>query len=236
MILRRFMRHVREQNWFAVFTDLIVLIVGIFLGLQVNNWNEERINRVEERDYVERLLQDAENSLVENDARIERLDQKKSGRDELFDLLVDKSISEQNIARISELYTNSFRPGTRLIYFEDTMDELTSTGKLSVIRSGDFKNKLARFRSKLKEKERIIDLVSQTVAENVRSLSTLILWDINRELIITSPDTLNNNEQIYSHLVTNGGGLTDIHNIDVLFNEEIKIFRDEIAAELERIK
>ena len=38
MILRRFMQHVKEQNWFAVGLDVIVVIVGIFLGMQVQKW------------------------------------------------------------------------------------------------------------------------------------------------------------------------------------------------------
>jgi len=42
MILRRFMQHIRKQDWFMVSVDLLVLIVGIFLGLQVSDWNEER--------------------------------------------------------------------------------------------------------------------------------------------------------------------------------------------------
>ena len=42
MLLRRFMQHVKEQNWFAVGLDVIVVIVGIFLGLQVQQWYLDR--------------------------------------------------------------------------------------------------------------------------------------------------------------------------------------------------
>jgi hypothetical protein len=42
MILRRFMKHVSDQNWFAVGLDVIVVVVGIFLGMQVTEWNENR--------------------------------------------------------------------------------------------------------------------------------------------------------------------------------------------------
>lgn len=42
MILRRFNEHVKDQNWFAVWLDLIVVVVGIFLGLQVTQWNDDR--------------------------------------------------------------------------------------------------------------------------------------------------------------------------------------------------
>jgi len=36
------MQHVKEQNWFAVGLDVIVVIVGIFLGLQVQQWYLDR--------------------------------------------------------------------------------------------------------------------------------------------------------------------------------------------------
>ena len=42
MLLRRFMHHVKDQNWFAVGLDVVVVIVGIFLGMQVTEWNDAR--------------------------------------------------------------------------------------------------------------------------------------------------------------------------------------------------
>lgn len=36
MILRRFMKHVTDQNWIAVVLDVLVVITGIFLGMQVS--------------------------------------------------------------------------------------------------------------------------------------------------------------------------------------------------------
>lgn len=47
MILRRFTQHIKEQNWFAIGLDVIVVIVGIFLGMQVTEWNEERKEKIE---------------------------------------------------------------------------------------------------------------------------------------------------------------------------------------------
>jgi len=45
MILRRVIKHFRNQEWTAISLDfLIVLIVviGVFVGLQVSNWNDRR--------------------------------------------------------------------------------------------------------------------------------------------------------------------------------------------------
>jgi hypothetical protein len=42
MLLRRVMEHVREQNWSAIAIDFVIVVVGVFIGIQVSNWNGER--------------------------------------------------------------------------------------------------------------------------------------------------------------------------------------------------
>lgn len=64
MILRRFMKHVREQNWFAVGLDVLVVIVGIFLGIQVSELHQDRKNDELETLYIERIYEDLQASLV----------------------------------------------------------------------------------------------------------------------------------------------------------------------------
>lgn len=63
MILRRFTQHVTEQNWFAVGLDLVVVVVGIFLGLQVTQWNDARDDLRWEREFYEDLKGDLERDL-----------------------------------------------------------------------------------------------------------------------------------------------------------------------------
>ena len=42
MRLRRINEHVKTQNWFAVGLDFVIVVVGVFIGIQVSNWNEAR--------------------------------------------------------------------------------------------------------------------------------------------------------------------------------------------------
>ena len=42
MILRRITQAFRKQDWFTVFVETVIVVMGVFLGLQVNNWNEAR--------------------------------------------------------------------------------------------------------------------------------------------------------------------------------------------------
>jgi uncharacterized membrane-anchored protein YhcB (DUF1043 family) len=58
MLLRRVIDHVREQNWTAVGIDFVIVVVGVVIGIQVANWNEERQGVEQQQRYVERLAAD----------------------------------------------------------------------------------------------------------------------------------------------------------------------------------
>lgn len=58
MILRRVMEHLRKQEWTAVAIDFVIVVLGVFLGLQVSNWNEAAADRRAEAAYLSQLQGD----------------------------------------------------------------------------------------------------------------------------------------------------------------------------------
>jgi len=58
MLIRRFRDRVSEQNWFAAGIDVAIVVVGVFLGLQANNWNQSRIERAAADDYRQQIIKD----------------------------------------------------------------------------------------------------------------------------------------------------------------------------------
>jgi hypothetical protein len=58
MILRRVMAHVKAQNWFAVAIDFVIVVVGVFIGIQFSNWNEARGERAQAHEDRQRLIAD----------------------------------------------------------------------------------------------------------------------------------------------------------------------------------
>src|SRR6056297_268678 len=70
MILRSVMKHVREQNWFAVGLDFFIVVVGVFIGIQVANWNAGRIDRSNERVYLSALVDDVRKVLADIEVTI----------------------------------------------------------------------------------------------------------------------------------------------------------------------
>lgn len=64
MILRRFMKHVTDQNWFAVGLDVLVVITGIFVGMQVTDWNQSQKDKDLELVYIKRLALDVSKNVA----------------------------------------------------------------------------------------------------------------------------------------------------------------------------
>ncbi|WP_084420046.1 hypothetical protein [Henriciella litoralis] len=60
MILRRLSKHVKDQNWFAVALDFIIVVLGVFIGLQISNWNDARAFDQLERNYLVQLKDEVE--------------------------------------------------------------------------------------------------------------------------------------------------------------------------------
>jgi len=46
MLLRRITQHVKDQNWFAVGLDFVIVVVGIWVALMVGQWSDQRQTRV----------------------------------------------------------------------------------------------------------------------------------------------------------------------------------------------
>ncbi|MEZ5496921.1 MAG: hypothetical protein R3F25_08830 [Gammaproteobacteria bacterium] len=40
MLLRRITHHIKNQNWFAVLLDFVIVVAEVFIGIQIVNWNE----------------------------------------------------------------------------------------------------------------------------------------------------------------------------------------------------
>lgn len=57
MAIRRFREHITAHNWFAVGIDVLIVIVGVFLGLQANNWNQARVERSAARAYRAEIVE-----------------------------------------------------------------------------------------------------------------------------------------------------------------------------------
>ncbi len=82
MLLRKITKHVTDQNWFAVFIDFLIVVVGVFIGIQVANWNAE--NKFKAEEGIKLSLLHSEFSTVRDE-----LIEAKSNNDELLEATLE---------------------------------------------------------------------------------------------------------------------------------------------------
>ncbi len=68
MLLRRVIQHVKDQNWFAVGIDFAIVVIGVFVGIQVSNWNEARVERGIAARHLAEIVEDLQAHLDFHDA------------------------------------------------------------------------------------------------------------------------------------------------------------------------
>jgi hypothetical protein len=143
MILRRLSTAVRKQDWFTVIVETLIVVFGVFIGLQVNNWNAARQDRITERVIEVRLLKEfnahqAQLSDLKNRLAVFREasrqvlvaikgDTQPTDRDQFADWLFDA--------------TNLGRPPAR----SATYIQLISSGEFNVLQDETLKTLLIQF-------------------------------------------------------------------------------------------
>ena len=58
MSLRRVIAHFKRQEWTAIAIDFLIVVLGVFVGLQVSNWNEAQSSRRQEGVLIAQLADD----------------------------------------------------------------------------------------------------------------------------------------------------------------------------------
>lgn len=144
MRLRRITAHLRDQNWIAVFLDFVIVVLGVFVGLQVSNWNEARHDAARGDEYLERIHSD----LMADVAALDR-------RSSFWDDVVDYGAAALDYAENGKLKNGSSWQ-TLLAFYQasqiwtystsnGTYQELISAGDLGLVSDPDLRTSLANY-------------------------------------------------------------------------------------------
>ena len=144
MLLRSVTRHVSDLNWAAVALDFVIVVVGVFFAIQVDAWNNQRIDRKNEQGFLLRLHEDVELA--------ERLSERvRASRLERSQLLV--SASGALIGRLGrdhleseECMAISASHHMGIVMVELTaFNELVASGQLNIIENADLRGQLSSY-------------------------------------------------------------------------------------------
>ena len=132
MILRRFAKALRQQDWPAVLIEVMIVVVGVYIGLQADNWNSQRGERALEAEYIARLHADVLRSLQAQADAVRWNEQRLEQQQFLLAALRSAQLDEAGRSTFDRSlmllgYLN------RPIMHRSTLAELMSTGRMSVI-------------------------------------------------------------------------------------------------------
>ena len=171
MILRRITEHVKAQNWFAVALDFLIVVVGVYVGLQAQQWTVERERRASEQRYFSRLHGDIEKLL---DLRAHYDNSRPRFAAQLEQAVAILYSGEGDIgselctAIAASAYTTN--PPANL----PTAVELLSAGRLDVLRSEALRASLLEFLQEAARTEALVNAQSATNKELTGSFPDLI--------------------------------------------------------------
>ena len=141
MILRRIAEGIRQQDWFVVIVEIMIVVVGIFIGLQVDDWNDRRKERASEAVYLLSIKQDLQASVTMLEEHQEVLLSRLSSlvqlaNDEIADIPVEDFSNLMN----SGLFSLRFLQVQR-----NTYSTLESAGQIALLRSVELQRALFDF-------------------------------------------------------------------------------------------
>ncbi|MEZ5960239.1 MAG: hypothetical protein R3C30_07380 [Hyphomonadaceae bacterium] len=142
MILRRIIAHFRKQEWTAIGIDLVIVVFGVFIGIQVANWNEGRIERLQERGFLVRLHEDFTQSIAGQARDLAFLDQQLADQAAILRSLDACAVApEDQIAFQRGIGALGYINPPRL--YRRTIDEIGASGETDIIRNDALKRRLA---------------------------------------------------------------------------------------------
>jgi len=210
MILRRVIQHFKHQEWTAIFLDFVIVVFGVFMGFQVQQWSIRAGQRASEKLYLNRLhgevvqlTQDRSryvNSVQRNQAAL-------TGAVAVLQNQTDRQVlTDAECAAIveSHIYSN---PTADL----PTLDELLSSGRFDALQAKDVRSAITQFNQSARRGGDVIEAVNQNILTLARVFPKLIqlevVQDINppgiKEGAHCDADAMKANQQFMNTFVDN---------------------------------
>lgn len=144
MLLRRITKHVNDQNWVAVGIDMLVVVLGIFIGFQLNNWNVERQNVQKGESYLERIAEELEQDIRFFDGVLRSNERSIENAQFLLDTIDNEDLVRDDPTRF---ITSIASIGGSIVVniSKNTFEEIKFSGNLELIKDEDLRNKIANY-------------------------------------------------------------------------------------------
>jgi hypothetical protein len=130
MILRGVVERLRKQEWTAIAIEFAIVVVGVFVGIEVSNWNAARLERQRGAAFTERLIDDLREEAWIYQYYVEYYGDVLASAERALAILEHRTAASDEALLINAYRATQYR---RVVRRRATYDELTSTGAIGLI-------------------------------------------------------------------------------------------------------
>jgi hypothetical protein len=170
----KFFRKIRQktltENKFGKYLtyaigEIVLVVIGILIALQINNWNQDRIEYKETEVLLSNLKLEVEENIKDLKDQQNLLKVRKDWADFIL-----KSLDDQKVIDSTMFITAITRVGWIMDYSQmlPTYTEIVSSGKLSYINSENLKKALADYQSQVELNQQITSSYNPALKETER--------------------------------------------------------------------
>ena len=132
--------------------EIVLVVIGILIALQINNWNEDRLNTKIETETLISLKQDLDSAVVQLNIKISQNNTYRTNDSIALELIHSKTkVSNDSMYKLlmTHIFTPTFDPEL------GTLNEIISTGKMNIIKSKDLRNHISSWNRYMDELDEV---------------------------------------------------------------------------------
>ena len=212
MILANLTKAIREQNYYAVVLEFLIVIAGVVIGFQITAWNESRAEQASAKQAIENLKQEftviVHEATFRTDFHLERISQLQQYIT-CLELDCEQEVLDFLVPAVASTGINFFTVPPN----SSTYAELVSSGEVDLIASDDLRFALFRFASNLDASSKAIGRINDLMIGLDQSIKQRTRLDVTS---FAQPDAQNWNRANDDYTIHNVLPVIELYDWDAM--------------------
>ncbi len=133
-----------KLDWTYAIGELLIVVVGVLIALAINVWNDERLERAQERDFIRRLISDIDEDQRRFEFQLRAIDRKEASLLRLRTTFAGGGAIEPT-EFLRDIVSGANFGWSQMTAERVTFDDLLESGRLGLIEDADIRALIATY-------------------------------------------------------------------------------------------
>ncbi len=206
-----------KLDWSYAVGELLIVVIGVLIALAIDQWNDDRLERLEEVDAVARILNDVQTDLQDFDFRLKAVDAKEESLLRVKAFLAGGARIDP-AAFLRDIVGGADFGWNQGLARRSTYDNLLESGRLGIIADPEIRSQISDYYRYYQDSHNRID-------ERETDYPAL-----SYQLVPRRPDTSQNEGAVWEREIESGLSDTQLNELVALV--QASAISDHVTAEL----